>query len=650
MKNIWKKLAAVVMTAAMCTSVCLFTACDASQGPKGDTGETGATGAQGPQGPQGETGPQGPKGDKGDKGETGATGATGPQGAIGPQGPQGIQGEKGETGAKGEDGADGTRWFTGNGLPAATLEGVKEGDFYINLDTNVVYVKGETAWTVLYNANHNEAVSKWDGNVPGWTKAILSEDEVKANRPVTYVVNRPYKTVDLYDAEAFVWFAYRTVIGDYEFTDYNVSLHCDVDLDNHMWIPIGLGARYDSTNKYFQGTFDGNGHTVYNLNGNAFLEAIQYGTYENTLGVTETETGYYVNYDNGVVNVNIPVGVNEDTNGDEVNYGLFGTARNATFKNLNIQNVQLDGVQKKQLKPAGQSALITDSVGVLLGYGRGDIVIENCTVGNPNGKDVIKAYTTASGLAGRIYAGKGEENGKTPPYGKIVVKNCTNYINVEIADEKTDKVGGILAYPNRYSELTVTNCVNYGSIKGGYAGGVVGYIQAKNDQYAPMNLIDCTNYGSITGQHAGGLAGEIDTVSIAVNDLFFVNRFVNYGTVTGEYKSGNVCAGGTVGHLLVRSVNAVITDCYNYGNVIANGKTSAARAGGLMGYADIKKATGSYQQGTVTYSGINMGNVSATTTGTASVNSDCGLISNAASADVYKQIYFVNGGTVTPNA
>ncbi len=45
MKNVWKKLAVVVMSAAMCTSMCLFTACDASQGPKGDTG---ATGAQGP--------------------------------------------------------------------------------------------------------------------------------------------------------------------------------------------------------------------------------------------------------------------------------------------------------------------------------------------------------------------------------------------------------------------------------------------------------------------------------------------------------------------------------------------------------------------------------------------------------------------------
>lgn len=46
-----------------------------------------------------------------------------------------------------------------------------------------------------------------------------------------------------------------------------VTLRADIDLKNEPWIPIGVyGEGYDNDERAFKLTFDGNGHTIYNLN------------------------------------------------------------------------------------------------------------------------------------------------------------------------------------------------------------------------------------------------------------------------------------------------------------------------------------------------------------------------------------------------
>ncbi|MFN9872303.1 MAG: hypothetical protein ACK55E_12805 [Cyanobacteriota bacterium] len=79
---------------------------------------------QGPQGPAGVAGP---------------AGAAGTQGPAGPQGPQGMQGP---AGVDGQIGPRGTGWFTGTGVPPATIAGAVDGDLYLDLLTGTVYQLG----------------------------------------------------------------------------------------------------------------------------------------------------------------------------------------------------------------------------------------------------------------------------------------------------------------------------------------------------------------------------------------------------------------------------------------------------------------------------------------------------------------------------
>jgi len=53
-------------------------------------------------------------------------------------------------------------------------------------------------------------------------------------------------------------------IDDKMFAGKTVTLGADIDLDGHIWVPIGNYVS-DPVRSAFKGTFDGDGHTVYNL-------------------------------------------------------------------------------------------------------------------------------------------------------------------------------------------------------------------------------------------------------------------------------------------------------------------------------------------------------------------------------------------------
>lgn len=64
----------------------------------------------------------------------GIPGSQGPPGPMGPQGPEGPRGFDGTFG--------GTAWFSGNG-PPETVIGSKPGDYYIDVESGLVYKLGD---------------------------------------------------------------------------------------------------------------------------------------------------------------------------------------------------------------------------------------------------------------------------------------------------------------------------------------------------------------------------------------------------------------------------------------------------------------------------------------------------------------------------
>lgn len=144
-------------------------------------------------------------------------------------------------------------------------------------------------------------------------------------------------------ADELFWFA-SLVNGTLEGVEQNTAacavLTADINLSGQTWTPIGT-----STRNYFEGTFDGDGHTISNL----------------TI----------------------------DTNASYV--GLFGATSGATLKNVTLDEPQVQN-----------SAGGTSNTGALVGYMVGNGTVKYCAVTNGS---VSSAGQYVGGLIGYILGG-----------------------------------------------------------------------------------------------------------------------------------------------------------------------------------------------------------------------------------------------------
>ena len=136
----------------------------------------------------GPAGPQGPKGDKGDTGE------------VGPQGPQGEQGSQGPRGESGQDGEDGSSFLQGKGKPDSLLG--KNGDSYLDLDTNDFYLKENDVWTLQGNItpvdNTLYTVNFY------FDEELVNSIEVKPNSKISeYKVTKPGYSISPYHVRGY---------------------------------------------------------------------------------------------------------------------------------------------------------------------------------------------------------------------------------------------------------------------------------------------------------------------------------------------------------------------------------------------------------------------------------------------------------------
>ena len=156
--------------------------------------------------------------------------------------------------------------------------------------------------------------------------ANIREDSTNKNNTATRV--NVITATAITTAEDLVAFAKDVNENGNSYAGKTVMLMNDIDLNNVAWTPIGQTGG-DSAKTYFQGTFDGNGKTISNLN----------------------------------------VSVWDSNEGKNYASGLFGfiDVASATIKNLTVDNAKVVGHHW---------------AGVIAGYLTGDIV--NCHVINAN--------------------------------------------------------------------------------------------------------------------------------------------------------------------------------------------------------------------------------------------------------------------------
>lgn len=268
----------------------------------------------------------------------------------------------------------------------------------------------------------------------------------------------------------------KLVNNNTNFSGKTVKLGADIDLLAYQWTPIG------NSSYSFQGTFDGQNHTV---------------------------KGMYA---------------------DCAYSGLFGNIYSATVKNLTLQDSYTTTNQ-------------TDTGGIVA-YARYRSRIENCVVGKDVTvySTVQDNNYNAGGVVGNCYdevVVTGCVNwgvvygvyhvGGIVGYSNdaLILTNCVNYGPIR----GNSFIGGIVGYT--YDEGNVLNSANFGSVTGeDCVGGIVGKTRRKNDggKY-PNNVLNCYNVGTVYGKtYVGAIVGGRQTTDDAVHQCYYVP-----GCATNQY-------------------------------------------------------------------------------------------------------------------
>ena len=304
-----------------------------------------------------------------------------------------------------------------------------------------------------------------------------------------------------------------------------------IDLDGHD-INIGSYPGW-GTRRGFYGFFDGNHCTIRGLNqAGSLFGTIETGYLKNLSVYGSVSDGSY-EATGGIVGYVASGGVLENltsyvtVTGNDTLGGIVGNAENQASDVINCVNYG---------NVTGTSYII----GGIAGSGGHNIT--NCfNFGN--------VTSTANDCVGGI-AGSTKNTGK--------IENCYNYGNVQARG----KAAGIAGQANK----PIIGCINYGNVNGTWAlGGVVGFVAKDNS----VTITNCVNFGTITASSTGigGIFG-IAYEGATSNGNVVINGCVNNGIVKGTWGIGGI-AGDTIGE---------ITGCVNNGAISAQGDL-----GGIVG-------------------------------------------------------------------
>ena len=260
----------------------------------------------------------------------------------------------------------------------------------LDLRNNVIKGEGEVNTTTFWICDLTSFSTLLSGDALATAFAKYVANGVSQINADTYAI---YNKVGLY------WFAEQVNNSGihYAFRDKTVLLTADIDLENDLWIPIGqTGAGQ------FEGVFDGQGYTIYNLN-------IQRGDF---VASSMPATGFFGWLNSGIVkNLTIDGAtvVGNEFVGTVVGYIENHTEGRGVVDNCTVKNATVSGVYNAGPNGYGL-ACEGDKVGGAVGFINGNCAVTNCTVINTN----VDAVRDAGQVLGcRISGGKVEGNTAT---------------------------------------------------------------------------------------------------------------------------------------------------------------------------------------------------------------------------------------------
>ena len=316
----------------------------------------------------------------------------------------------------------------------------------------------------------------------------------------------------------------------------------DVTLGEGSHIPIGtVGIPFD-------GVYDGDGHSVRNMNINTE------DSYAGLFGFVTGEVKGVSVYGNVKVHYNAAY-----------SHSFAGGIAGAVNNGGRIADCN------SYVKIHGDSYVggVVGCVSTVDDYLTREIsVIENCAFyGELTADDSAAKHESANYFGGIV--------GYT--HGAVI--KCTNYGSVTVNGSKCRYIGGIAGfgyYSDKYlppSEeeakiLMIGDCTNKGRITGQRdIGGIVGQ--------TAIPTVNCKNEGEVSGiRCVGGVVGVCGTAATQDSAICYITGCNNTGKITLTEQYG----GGICGYTYFE-----VSDCENNGTV--NGGAASSRIGGIAGYS-----------------------------------------------------------------
>ncbi len=494
-----KKFLAIIMAMLCCLSAALV-GCSAEPGPKGDKGDTGAAGATGEQGEKGEDGrgiesmlineeghliiyytdaPETPVDLGKIVGEDGAAGGPGGGSGVDGKSPElrvnggyiqwkyttdstwinlialddlkGPQGPQGQPGTGGSGGSVAGVTYYGVEVPASSYG--FDGDFFIELDTNILYVKRNGEWKVLlkdFGSSSSAVAEYYNPNLFDLSRMGTSATE-KAPQGKAMAIEDNTGNLE-------GWW-----IGDGSGTPVEISTS---NLATHF-IPVEYGKTY---------LYNGMGNATSKVQASNYKKVLLYDAEYNYLGTTTGGRAYATVFDdNGTPDL-----MDDDILQFALTSSIYQNAKYARFNIVNATNGNFMVVEKGEAGKEWPHTYV--SYGERLAIPEPDNLVEEL-LNEQNPLFRKKAIWTGSS----VMEGKGNKGG----FAKMIsMANEMSYNNIGIS-------GGTLASGVGQFEIaqSVVNYINADVDYFIFLGGYNDYCHRGDSQYASKPLLGTVSEG-----------------------------------------------------------------------------------------------------------------------------------------------------------
>lgn len=224
-----------------------------------------------------------------------------------------------------------------------------------------------------------------------------------------YVLDEVNKTVQILNVNGLMWMRNETNSASNSFKGYTITLEDDIDLADIEWIAIGNNSQGKDKNSmnWFEGSFDGQGHTISNLkcydNGNYSVAGL-FGAIRGNIRNLKIE-GADIKSEHYAGAIAAYAHANNASQYNDITFPADGFF----IENCEVSNATVTTTPNKQADGSYDNG---DKAGVLMGYTNTIMTITGCKVSN----SIVEAYRDLGALVGYI----GGNNAGTLP---IIINN-----------------------------------------------------------------------------------------------------------------------------------------------------------------------------------------------------------------------------------